>query len=353
MPDMYHPVWKIVDHEGKEIPLTSGSTSVAADASAGLRYVLVEGDLLLGAVGIILPVGRTSPELSGFPIAYIGDEVQCFICGDIKPIEKDGGPYRIGHSGEVDISATQCSVPQTVEYAYENDVIYCRCGKQYLQAVLAPSKMAKDWEDAPSVFTKSNPFLPQGWAVVGRLTQFEPNTLNLAAMGFDGVGGLGEGMAKASPWNRYLGGSFRLTNGMNAAAGQAVSIKYYPTGWTGGSAARIKTYGMGAVVGKVGGVGSAAVGFLQVREGYQQDGGTYGENAQVATGNALGGAAGGLAGGKAGAVVGAAIGTAIFPGAGTGAGAIIGGIIGSVGGGWLGGNVGAESVRQVRDVIYN
>ena len=177
-------------------------------------------------------------------------------------------------------------------------------------------------------------------------------------MGADGVGGVGAGMEKASPWNRHFGGSFRITNGVNG--GLKPSIKYYASGWTGGSRARITTYGMGSLVGKVGTVGSVVVGGFQIAEGVEQDGGTYGKNAQIATGNVAGGMVGGWAGGVAGAEAGATVGAAVgvwFGGVGAApgaaVGAIVGGIIGSVGGGWLGGNIGAEAVRQGQEVYNN
>ena len=133
-----------------------------------MRYVLVEGDPLIGETGIILPVGRSSPTLLDIPIAFIGDMVQCFICGQVKPIEKDGGPYRVGiFSGDVDISIGDI-FNATEEFAYEDDVIYCGCGKKPLQAMLAPVKLAKDEEDSPAAAALSGFIreLGEGWILV-------------------------------------------------------------------------------------------------------------------------------------------------------------------------------------------
>lgn len=85
------------------------------------------------------------------------------------------------------------------------------------------------------------------------------------------------------------------------------------------------------------GVGAAApfisigVGALQIQEGYNLDGGTFGKNAQSATGGAVGSAVGGYAGAERGAAVDAAIGV-WFGGVGEVPDAIIDGIVGGIGG---------------------
>ena len=87
-----------------------------------------------------------------------------------------------------------------------------------------------------------------------------------------------------------------------------------------------------------------AISLGQVGYGVYQDGGTFGYNAQVATGSAVGGFAGGLAGAKAGAVMGGAIG-AFFGVVGAVPGAIIGGFVGGVVGGFYGGKAGEAAVN--------
>ena len=87
-----------------------------------------------------------------------------------------------------------------------------------------------------------------------------------------------------------------------------------------------------------------AISLGQVGYGVYQDGGTFGYNAQVATGSAVGGFAGGLAGAKAGAAMGGAIG-AFFGGVGAVPGAIIGGFVGGVVGGFYGGKAGEAAVN--------
>ena len=159
--------WSLVNSAGEVISeaLGLGDGDDSGGAMGSLRYILVEGDPLVGETGIILPVGRSSPELTGIPVAFIGDMVQCYTCGQIKPIEKDGGPYRVGiFSGDVDISVFDI-VNATEEFAYENDVIYCACGKKPLQAVLAPVQQAKDIEDAPTAAMLSGlkRELGEGW----------------------------------------------------------------------------------------------------------------------------------------------------------------------------------------------
>jgi hypothetical protein len=162
--------WSLVNSAGEVISeaLGLGDGDDSGGAMGSLRYILVEGDPLVGETGIILPVGRSSPALTGIPVAFIGDMVQCYTCGQIKPIEKDGGPYRVGiFSGDVDISVFDI-VNATEEFAYENDVIYCACGKKPLQAVLAPVQKAKDTEDAPTVAMLSGlkRELGEGWELV-------------------------------------------------------------------------------------------------------------------------------------------------------------------------------------------
>ena len=89
-----------------------------------------------------------------------------------------------------------------------------------------------------------------------------------------------------------------------------------------------------------------ALGEYEIYQGVQQDGGTYGYNAQVQTGGAVGGLAGGLAGAEAGAAAGAAIGT-FFGGVGAVPGGIIGGLIGGVAGAWGGDYYGEKAAKAI------
>ena len=179
----------------------------------GLRYVLVEGDPLVGMTGVILPVGRSSPGLMGIPAAFIGDMVQCFVCGDVKPIEKDGEPYRIGiFSGEVDISVFDV-VHATEEFAYEHDVIYCKCGKKPLEASLARVKQAKDSEDVPVAYMKgvAEGALALGWDMVKGTLLYASDATNGALNGLTG-GAL----------EKYAPGTFSESIKRNQATGQAI-----------------------------------------------------------------------------------------------------------------------------------
>jgi hypothetical protein len=101
--------------------------------------------------------------------------------------------------------------------------------------------------------------------------------------------------------------------------------------------------GMGRATKFLGPVGYVISGG-QIIYGVYQDGGTYGYNAQVATGSALGGFAGGLVGAKSGAAIGGAIGV-WFGGVGAVPGAIIGGFVGGVVGGLAGSKAGEAAIN--------
>ena len=97
-----------------------------------------------------------------------------------------------------------------------------------------------------------------------------------------------------------------------------------------------------------GAIATIAFGAYDINEGYKQDGGQFGQNAQIATGRTLGGAVGSVVGAKAGALAGAAIGAA-FWGVGAVPGALIGGIIGAFGGGWLGSEGGETLTKSIQN----
>lgn len=98
---------------------------------------------------------------------------------------------------------------------------------------------------------------------------------------------------------------------------------------------------------KMGGaVAGIALGGYEVYQGYVQDGGHYGYNAQVQTAGAVGGVVGGWAGAEAGASVGAGIGV-WFGGVGAVPGAIIGGLIGGAVGAWTGDYYGEQAAKVI------
>jgi hypothetical protein len=98
---------------------------------------------------------------------------------------------------------------------------------------------------------------------------------------------------------------------------------------------------------KIGGaLTGVALGGYEVYQGYVQDGGHYGYNAQVQTVGAIGGIAGGLAGAEIGAEIGAGIG-ACFGGVGAVPGAIIGGLIGGAIGAWAGDYYGEQTAKAI------
>ena len=144
----------------------------------------------------------------------------------------------------------------------------------------------------------------------------------------------------ASSTERYFvsGGFWRGRNG-----------KYYPTAWGGNqhtgsrsgayiAASRFRILSNGAFV------GGLFIGGVEVFNGYQSDGATFGYNAQHATASVTGGLLGGWAGAEGGAAVGALVGSLLF-GAGAIPGAAIGGLIGGIGGGMLGSSLGETAVE--------
>jgi len=149
----------------------------------------------------------------------------------------------------------------------------------------------------------------------------------------DGVGGLGGGL-------KEQGGSLRITNG--AYNGNALSLKYYESGWAGGSRAQIKTYQLSSVskvVSKLGTGGAAVVGLYDIGAKLKDEG-RFGVQTQLATGRTAGSFAGGYGGATAGATIGAAFG---------GFGAIPGGIIGALIGGWGGSKAGEKVVETIQN----
>jgi RHS repeat-associated protein len=89
-----------------------------------------------------------------------------------------------------------------------------------------------------------------------------------------------------------------------------------------------------------------ALGGYEIYQGVQQDGGTYGYNAQVQTAGALGGLGGGALGADIGAKIGAGIGV-WFGGVGAVPGAIIGGLIGGGLGAWGGDYYGEQAAKAI------
>ncbi len=149
----------------------------------------------------------------------------------------------------------------------------------------------------------------------------------------DATAGAGAGFAK-------VGGDFRLTNG--AYNGNAISPKFYPKGWGGGSIARITTLSSAAAsrtLGRLGTAGALAVGAYNIRSSYLDEGGV-GIETQVEIGKTAGGLGGGWAGAGAGASIGA------FGGP---PGALIGGILGGLSGGWAGAELGEGTVKAIQN----
>jgi RHS repeat-associated protein len=155
----------------------------------------------------------------------------------------------------------------------------------------------------------------------------------------NGIGGGAEGAGNIS-------GTFRLQGGANNS--KLFSPKYYPSGFTGaGSTVTTYSFSKIAAVGKVTTVVSVAMSAYNVYEGVQLDGGTYGDNAQIATGKAVGGISGAWLGAKSGASIGASIGI-WFDGVGVIPGTIIGGVVGGIIGGFTGDAIGGKVVEETK-----
>jgi hypothetical protein len=125
--------------------------------------------------------------------------------------------------------------------------------------------------------------------------------------------------------------------------------KYYSNTWggnqyTGSRSGAYKAAAGYRNLGRVATVGTVVLGGIQIYNGYQTDGGTFGYNSQSATASTVGGLAGGWLGAKGGAAAGAAIGV-WFGGVGAIPGAVIGGLIGGIGGGLIGSSIGESSVN--------
>ena len=124
--------------------------------------------------------------------------------------------------------------------------------------------------------------------------------------------------------------------------------KYYSKNWggnqyTGSRAGAYKAAGMYRMAGRANVATTVIVGGVAMYNGYQQDGGTYGQNFHRAGASTTGGLVGGFAGAKAGAAIGAGIGV-WFGGVGAVPGAVIGGFIGGLAGSITGGHVGGVAV---------
>lgn len=152
----------------------------------------------------------------------------------------------------------------------------------------------------------------------------------------DGFGGFAEGLS----YNGRTGNKLYIGT---ARSGKPINLgftKFYGNGRT-----YIKPLYMskaGNILGKASIAGTVIIGGVNIYNGIQQDGGTFGHNATVATGGTVGGAIGTYEGAILGAEIGAGIGL-WFGGVGAAPGALVGGIIGGIAGGMIGTKIG-ESV---------
>ncbi|WP_370033546.1 RHS repeat-associated core domain-containing protein [Flavobacterium sp. 28YEA47A] len=195
-------------------------------------------------------------------------------------------------------------------------------------------KIAYDTEDGATVFytIKGTSFTSFFSDRSGYATPIDLNNIGLA---LDITGGtFGALETTVAPKNQWLG-----KNG-----------KYYKSSWggnqyTGSRSGALKAANNYKWAGRGALLGSLVVGGINIHNGYQQDGGRFGYNSQVATGNTAGSLAGGWAGAEIGASIGAALGASFF-GVGAVPGAIVGAFIGGLIGSSSGGYIGEQAVKS-------
>jgi len=164
------------------------------------------------------------------------------------------------------------------------------------------------------------------------------NFLDLGLIGNanDAMGGFAEGLSyNAKTGSKLYIGTARPNSPINLGF-----TKFYGNGRTYINPAYMGK--PGNILGKASIAGTVIIGSVNIYNGIQQDGGSFGHNAAVATGGTVGGAIGAYEGAILGAEIGAGIGVWVG-GLGAAPGALIGGVVGGVIGGIVGTKVG-ESV---------
>jgi hypothetical protein len=144
-----------------------------------MRKLIVEGDPLKTG-GIVLPSGATQ-SYNGYPVAYIGGMVTCFVCGVTGPIIKAGGGRRFEVAGgEVEILFGLGSYTKDEEVAMEDDEVVCACPKHpQLLSVLSPTVMYDD-EMSPLGYT-GRVVYTAGADLIGGIWSLAKGTVNLVA----------------------------------------------------------------------------------------------------------------------------------------------------------------------------
>ncbi|MFA5971550.1 MAG: FG-GAP-like repeat-containing protein [Lentimicrobiaceae bacterium] len=217
----------------------------------------------------------------------------------------------------------------SIEKIRENGGYYVPVATQY-------NNSAKTWIDTPEgkAILLGGPSTIMQWVAVSG-AQGGGGWLTATDHTNNGIGGFGAGMSN-------LGGNFRMNNS------NGFSPKFYTKPNAAGKIFNggfgIKTYnttnwGKGIGYGSLG--VSFVIGGINVTNGWQQDGHTYGANTQMA----LAQSSLGITGAWTGAEIGAAIGV-WFGGVGAIPGAVIGGVIGGVVGGWGGSKLGETVVNN-------
>ena len=234
-----------------------------------MRKLIVEGDPLKTG-GIVLPSGATQ-SYNGYPVAYIGGMVTCFVCGVTGPIIKAGGGRRFEVAGgEVEILFGLGSYTKDEEVAMEDDEVVCACPKHpQLLSVLSPTVMYDD-EMSPLAYT-GRVVYTAGADLIGGIWSLAKGTVNLVAdqatlvvdgpLGAMGVDSAQQAYDAAMKRNLERVETTKALPG--AIADKAVDVWYNPSQLTqaenvGHIAGAVVPVGAAAKLGKAAEVGAAA-----------------------------------------------------------------------------------------------
>ncbi|MFZ4863216.1 hypothetical protein ACL9RF_13650 [Sphingobacterium sp. Mn56C] len=269
------------------------------------------------------------------PYAYVGNDPILF--------HDPNGMYRVDANGNITIDD-----PDEISsfFNYLNNSSGASINDMSNHIISADNGFS--WElDAVTVTGRST-FESDGWLsnAQGRVSDAvglmgNINSVTAANFGFDGT------KSALDIGGALYGGAGTLTNPSGYWLGK--NGKYYNSSWggnqyTGGLSGAYRAAGMYKWAGRATVAATVLGGGIEAYRGYQMDGGTFGYNAQLASGKLAGALAGAWLGAKAGSVGGGVVGSAFF-GVGAVPGALIGGVSGVIGG-FIGGYYGAEWAGQ-------